>query len=411
MQEQLDSNTHDYEALGDEISLLDIVKPLWQSRWLIIFVTLSVVACGLAGSLYFKSYKSDGFLQFGGAIPAVSGKDKDKDKVHGPGISLSDYKSISAFFSSSDRFDDFVQEKQLRSNVGVDNLYKVFQSPSGITKLIQPVYPFTKLDARELMEQPNDNSNNAIGLSISYSNQSPETAQQMVGLLGRYVMDSIIYKIYSNDLQFKHSEMLVKMDKLNNDIIANKELLDKYRRTNADLKKIVARYPASSRQASTQVFSVTDDSARYLAPITLLAANEVQASAANESIRQDERDLRKSALLQEYYDAAKVLLDKTKSGETLLRGLQSVKTNVFKGKNLDDDLIKEVYNKISIDNQQAIDLYLDKCHFIAGPTLPIYSTPSKRAVLLVSLVLGLFLSVLLVFSRNWLRDNWLRVTD
>jgi len=83
---------------------------------------------------------------------------------------------------------------------------------------------------------------------------------------------------------------------------------------------------------------------------------------------------------------------------------------VFKGKNLDDDVIKEVYNKITINNQEAIGLYLEKSSFIAGPTLPTYSSPSKPKVLLASLVLGLFLSVLLVFARIWRRDNWQRVS-
>lgn len=389
MQVQGNFNTQDYGATGDKISLTDFLVPLWRSRWMVLFATLSVAACGLAGSLYFAQYKSEGFFQFGGVIPAV------KEKELSSNISLSDYKKYAASFATSEQFANFVQEKKLESTVGINSLHKTFASPNGIMKQIEPI---------------KDSSNNVIGLSINYASRSPENAQQMVALLGRYVMDSIIYQIYSDELQFKRNEMMAKTIKLKNDIIANKELLDKYRRKGVDLKQIASRYPESSRQASMQVILVTEDSARYLPPVTLLAATEVQASEANESIRTAKRDQRQSSLLLEYYDHAKALLDGTKSGETLLRGLEPVKESVFKGKNLEDETIKEVYNTITIDNQNAIDLYLVKSRFIAGPTLPTYSSPSKRIVLAVSLVLGLFLSVLLAFARNWWRDNWQKVS-
>src|SRR6266404_849022 len=100
----------------------------------------------------------------------------------------------------------------------------------------------------ELMEQPKDSGNNVIGLRISYENSSPEIAQQMVGLLGRYAMDSIVYLIYSDALKFKHSETKSKMIELDNKIIAKKQLLEELRRKGADLKQIVSRYPEPPSQ-------------------------------------------------------------------------------------------------------------------------------------------------------------------
>jgi len=401
MQEQLNSNSHNDGELGDEISLIDIVKPLWRSRWLIIFVTLLVVAGALAGTFYFKSYKSEGFVQFDSVIPPVKGTNTytntiaDADAGPSSGISLADYKRYSAAFSSSEQFADFVREKKLESTVGINSLYNTFASPNGISKQIEPI----------------KDSNNVVGLSINYASSSPEIAQQFVGLLGRYVMDSINYQIYSDDLKLRRNEIIVKSDKLNNVIISNKNLLETYRRKSADLKLIAKRYPEFSKKATTQVFLISENGASYLPPETQLMATEVQASEANESIRTARRELLQSALWLEYYDRAIALLDKTKSGETLFRGLESVKESVFKGKNLDDDAIKEVYNQITNNNQKAINLYPEKNYFITGPTLPTYSSPSKRKVLLVSLVLGLFLSFLLVFARIWWRDNWQKVSD
>ncbi|MBI5626530.1 MAG: lipopolysaccharide biosynthesis protein [Nitrosomonadales bacterium] len=403
MQKQDNFSTPDVITNDDVISLTDILAPLWRSRWMILLVTLSVAALGLAGSQLFAQYKSEGYFQFGGAIPA----DKDKEP---PGISFSDFKRYAASYMTSERFADFVRDKKLETTTGIDSLTALFASRDGLGKQIEPIYPFTKLDAKELVEQPKGISNNVIGLRINYTNRSPELAQQMVVLLGRYVMDSIAYQIYSDELQFKHGEIQAKMTWLENVIITNQELLEKYHRKGTDLKKIVSRYPDSTRQASRQVVSVTEDNARYLSPVTLLVTTEVQASEANESIRKAKRDLRQYALWLEYYDHAKVLLDQTKSGETVLRGLESVKVSVFKGKNLQDDVIKEVYNMITIDNQNAINLYLEKCRFIAGPNLPAHSTARPLLTSAMGTVLGLFLSVLLVFARNWWRGNWQKIT-
>lgn len=392
MQKQENSNTQDNVTTSDVISLTDFLKPIWRSHWMIFFVTLSVAACGLAGSLYTAQYKSEGFFQFGSAI------------------SLSNYKRYAASYATGERFADYVRDKKLESTAGIDNLFAVLASRDGTAKLIEPIFPFTKLDAKELMDQPKDSSNNIIGLRINYASRSPENAQQMVGLLGRYVMDSVIYQIYSDELQFKRSEITTIMTRLENVIIANQELLRKYSRKGTDLKQIVNRYPESSRQVSRQVISVTEDNARYLSPVTLLVTTEVQAAEAKEAIRKARRELQQSALLLEYYDRAKALLDKTKSGETILRGLEQVKENAFKGKNLEDDVIKEVYNTLTIANQEAINQYLEKSRFIAGPTLPTHSTSRPVIVLALSSVLGLFLAVLLVFARNWWRDNWQKIS-
>lgn len=409
MQERHNFKTREDSATSDVISLADILAPLWHSRWLIFFVTMTVAVCALAGAMHFAYYKSEGFFQFGGTIPAV--KDTAKEKEHGLGILLSDYKRYAAAYTTSERFFDFVRDRKLESAAGVDDLAKVFSSRDGIAKLVEPVYPFTKLDAKELMEQPKDSSNNVIGLHINYASNTPENAQQIVGLLGRYAMDSIIYQIYSDELRFKHSEIVAKITKLDNDIINFNVMLEKYRHKGADLKLIVSRYPDSSKQAaSRQVISVTEDNAHYLPPVTLLATTEVQESEAHEFIRTTKRELQQSKIWLEYYDHAKAALDATRSGETLLRGLELTKESMFKGKNLEDDVIREVYNTITIENQNATNLYLEKSRFIAGPTLPIRSSLRPLFVLAISMVLGLFLSVLLVFARVWWRNNWQKVS-
>ncbi|MDP3843875.1 MAG: lipopolysaccharide biosynthesis protein [Oxalobacteraceae bacterium] len=382
-----------------EISLLDVLATIWRSRWMVLIVTSLVAICGVVGALYVGKYRSEGFFQFGGAIPTK------EYNAGGSGITLSDYKRFAASYTTSERFAEYVQDKKLDSAAGIDDLRKAFVSRGGIAKSIEPVYPFTKLDAKNLMDQPKDSSNNVIGLQINVESANSQTAQQMVGFLGHYVMDSIVYLIYSDTLRFKQSEISAKLIRLDNSIIYNKEKLEEYRRKGADLKQILTRYPSSSNQQSQQVVSVTEDSARYLSPVTQLVTTEVQTSEANELIVKTKREQQQAILLQEYYKNAKALLESTKSGETVLRGLEPVKDRVFKDKNLDDEVVKEVYNVITMDNQNAINVYLEKSRFIAGPTLPSRSSSRPALVLAGSLIFGLFLSMILVFGRNWWREN------
>ena len=398
---------------GDDIdenvlSVADLLKTVWQGRRTLLAITLFTVAAGLAGRMLFSEYKSEGFFQFGGTIPMVkktADKDKEKEKEPSPGIKLADYKRYAAAFKSNERFTDFLVQHKLEQSPSTNALRRSFASREGISKWIDPVFPFTKLDAKELLEDPKDGNNNVIGLRISYDDKDPKVAQSIVGLLGRYTQDTIVYIIYSDILRFKHVEMTAKITALDNEIIENNERLAHFRRSGDDLKKIVTRYPDAAGQASRQVVSISDETARYLPPVTQLMTTEVLASEAMEKIHKARREQQQNILLREYYDKAKMLVDNTKSGEDILRGLEPVKTEVFKDKNMEDDTVKEVFNHITIDNQTAISLYLEKSRFIAGPSLPENLSLRLSVTVLFSLFIGLMLSLAVIFGRKSLQEN------
>lgn len=395
------------------VSLADLLAPIVRARVAVLIITLLVVSFCLALSVLKAKYKSQGFFQFGGPIPLAleriknkeKNKDEDEDEEHGLGITLSDFKRYASAYSTNERFNDFVEDKKLVAAPGVERLRQTFASREGISRIIEPVYPFTKLDAKELMEQPKGSSNNVIGLRIEYDGESPEIAQNMVGLLGRYAMDSIVYLIYSDALRFKNEEIKTKLTELDSAIIRNKIKIDEYHRRAADLRQIIARNPAAAKQVERQVVEIKEDTAHFLPPVTLLTTTEVQVAEAHEAIVKAKHDQIQNQLLLEYYDRVKSVLDSTKSGEAILRALEPVKVSVFKDKNMQDDAIKEVFNMITVDNQKAINVYLNKSRFIAGPTFPAHSTVRMGLVLVASVILGLLLSVLFVFARSWQRNN------
>lgn len=382
----------------ESVNLADLIRPLWNGRKIILAIVAIVIAAGIIGSTILTKYKSEAFFQFGGAIPL--------SKANGSGIALSDYKRYSATFSAVGRFDDYLREKQLTGADGIAALRDVFIAPGGINKLLEPVYPFTKLDAKELMDQPKDSSNNVIGLKINYDAESPETAQKMADLLGHYAMDTIIYSVYFDTLRFKHDDVVNKLTELDNNIIELEQKLLEYQRKGTTLKQIVAHYPAAVNDAGRQVISVTDDTARFLSPMTHLMSTEVETLNANEAILKAKRRQRQLQLQLAYFDEASKLINHTRSGEKILRSLDPIKERVFKGKDLNDDLVKEVYNEISIDNADAVTLYLEKSRFIAGPTLPTHRSTSRLVALVASLFAGLILAFAVILGRDWWKKNW-----
>jgi hypothetical protein len=398
------------QTFDEHLSLAAFSRAVWHSRLVILSITLMVMAIGSGALFVTAKYRSEGFLQFGGPIPVVvtklreeikdKDKDKEKEKEAKSGISLPDYKRYSAAFLTSERFRNYVSEKHLESDPKVQELLRTFSSRGGIANAIEPIYPFTKLDARELVEQPKELSNNVIGLRIAYEAKSPELAQGIVGLLGKYVMDSITYTNFSDTLRFQRDELQTKLIKLENFIISNNMQLDELERRANELRKIISRNPAVAEQNGRQVVTVTEENARYLPPNTQLATTEVQAAEAKEAILKAKREQQQTELLLEYCAGAKKILDSTHSGEKVLLELENFKQAMFRQKDLNNDVVKEIYNRLTVENQTAATVFLEKSRFIAGPTLPDRSSVWWSLMLPLFLALGLFLGLAYVFGAR-----------
>jgi len=381
-----------------EISLSDLIAPVWKARWFVLIVTVLVAIFILGGMAYRATYKSEGLFQFGGPIPVEMGKESS-------GIALVNFKRYSANYQESARFDEYIQSRSLESAAGVGELRKAFNSRDGIEKWIEPIYPFTKADAKLLPDQSGGNVNKIIGIKITATNKDAKTAQQMAALLGRYVVDSIVLVDYTDKIRTEQSEIISRLLTLDNEIIHSNESLEEYGRRRTDLKDIIGRYPHSVEISTQQLVTVTPDSVRYLSPITQLVTNEIQASDARENILKARRAQQQAKIRLEYCKHVQALLDSAKSGEEILQGLEREKEAVFKDKNLDDETIKEVFNAISAENQKAASIYLERSRFVSGPTLPGHSTLRLIVMSGVALAIGLMIALILVFVRKWWKEN------
>jgi len=399
------------------VKLRDLLFPLWQERKLFALVAIVTVALSIAAALHMAKYRSEGFFQFGGAIPIPNVTDRleteairlertklEKVKEADWGIALSDFKRYSASIATGERFAEYIDEKKLNDSEAIQNLRRSI-ARNGVANIIEPVYPFTRADARLLSEQPRNSSNNVIGLRISYAGETAEQARQVVELLGNYAMDTIIYMTYSDTLRSWSDELASNLLKQENEIIENKVKLAEYRLRADELRQIIARNPATADQANRQVVAVDERSARYLPLSTQLATTEVMAADANEKIRQIQREQQQDQLYLDYFSRARALLQDTRSGEAVLHALEGIRDAVFEGKNMEDDVIKETHNRITVNIRTAQNTYLERSRFIAGPTLPQKSTMRLSVVLIFSLLGGLGLAFLFILVRKWIRQN------
>src|SRR5690606_32527098 len=163
------------------------------------------------------------------------------------GIALSDFKRYSAAIATGERFSEYIEEKKLDDSEVVQNLRRSI-ARHGVANIIEPVYPFTRVDARLLTEQPRNSSNNVIGLRISYVGETAERAHRVVERLGNYAMDTIIYMTYADTLRAWSDELASNLLQQENEIIENKVKLAEYRLRAEELRQIIARNPATADQ-------------------------------------------------------------------------------------------------------------------------------------------------------------------
>lgn len=411
--ERDESSPRDSRYEDAVISLAQICAALWRSRFVFLAVMVSVTAITLVGLLHFAKYESEGLFRFGGAIPIPQTAEfstlanlgyNAEDRKLPPGIGFSDYKLFAAFYSTRERFDLYVHDNKLDDTAVIRNLRARFVSPESVEDMLNPVYAITRQDAKNLVGKTDSTSNNVIGLRITFSADTPELAQKMVNTLGRYAIDSIAYVVYAGAVPADCAAIKTKLVRYDAFILSKSEHMAELRRRVAYLKDIAQRHPDLAN-ATRQVVTVTEQSARYLPPVTLLATAEVEESEVREAIHRANSEKSKAALLLEYCERLKEVIASTNSGEAVVQSLEKTKNEVFKDKDLSDDVVKDVYQGVTIANRNAISVYLDNSRFIAGPTLPNRRNVRPSIAIVISLVVGFVCAAGVVIVKRWWVKN------
>jgi LPS O-antigen subunit length determinant protein (WzzB/FepE family) len=86
--------------------------------------------------------------------------------------------------------------------------------------------------------------------------------------------------------------------------------------------------------------------------------------------------------------------------------LKKIRDEVFTGKDLNKDEVKEVFNNLSIDLQIFDFTFFQNSRFISGPTIPtVPIKPRKSLIVVVSSLGSFFMLVILALILGWWQIN------
>lgn len=374
------------------ITFCDMLITIWRSRWLVGAITAAVLALSLFFAWFAVNFHSEGYFRFAGRIPFNPGQ---TGTANWPaGISAADYARYRDYFSTPERFAAFAAYRSFEPKEAMANVQRLITGPHALTRVLVPILASNGQDAQEAGKI---RSNDITGLRISYDAAAPALARETVGLISRYVMDSIIYAVCLEQLPSRRDYFDARAVELARIAEVKSGAL-------ADLqRKLVALQQLASQHPGGKYIDLTDTGARMVPIGTLVVATQVRIEEVAKASVAARRELLEASLWAGYYSAAVENMYATRSGMNLIRDLEHVKNRFFQDKDQKDEVVKAVYAMIGNANQAAIDFYLNRSRFIAGPSQP-EKFSRLPLVAATAILLGLLLSIVIILARTWRRQ-------
>jgi len=393
---QIRMDTVEKEEGIDFVSLLLII---WKSRKLIVFGTLGVTLLAVFISLVIpKKYLSTGFFQLGiGGIPITTTKG-DNDLL------MPSFKSSSMRVSNPERLINYASHK---NNIGsLESISESFRTAADIRKWILPIYAHTREDAREMGNLPLDQKNVVIGVEVRFESDRYLRAHDVVGFLGEYLKDCLIYDHLFNYIQNGFNGAELELNRIENKLIGCHFSISQFTTKAIDIQSILAKYPDSARIEDRQLVSVQDGGHHYLPPAMQLVGIESTLADLRRELAEYERTKEKLTITRAFFSKCMDAMEKMdKSGEVLLSRLPIIKSDLIKDLDLSKDTTKEEINNISIAIQRFVNLYTHY-RFISGPSVPNTPIkPNKRVIVTGAFFASFFLLIIMTVFLEWWRNN------
>jgi len=372
---------------NDDIDLGAIFVTLWKGRKLIVFGTLgaTLLAAIISAIISFfipKVYRSEAFYQ----LP----KTPITENSGFIGIPIPLFKQTSTQFFNPNRIQIYASQEKSFTAKDLSAIKANFRTAADISRGITPVYAHFKDDTR-------------IVLDLSYDADSPAKAATYVRFLGNYIRDGLTYVTFYDYGKAGFNNTLLALAKKENDIIDAQFNLMLNTKKLLDIKDILKKYPESAKIGNGQLVSVQEDGRHYLSPVTQMVGIESQLADIRQGLAVLQRDKEELTIQKEYFSRCNEELENMdKRGEPVRALLQTVKFEVFKNKDMNQDSIKEVYNQLTSEIQNFEFTFSTGYRFISEPTVPTNPVePKKGRIVFATFFITLFVLVFWVFTHNW----------
>jgi len=383
-----------HEPREIEISLIDIIRPIWNGRkFIACFTALVVIAClGLTFGL--AKYESESRYYFAPSIRLSANNEAD-------GLKEEVYDRILSSAKTLARFDAYLVVLRLENTPEIDMLRAHFMSAVGIGAQISPLYfsPF----AQAARKRDAQHDENILGLKITLSSHNAELTHRALALLTRYFVDTIVYDVYHDRLTENLNNALMQEAKIQNALLELQMQRPHLVRQISQLETLIEKYSKLfGSRAPTEMRIATEDSLGS-SPVVKVMNLQMELAALDEQVERLQRKLRQTDLIRTFYNRALSAHQDAKTAESYASKQPLILREVFKDQNLDDEAIREIFNTFEIRNQDIKNLYQESVRLVVPPTLPTARTiqPGLSLVGAGALVLGLFLSFLIVWCRAW----------
>ena len=386
-----------------EFDFTVVFYALWRRRGLIIIGTIAATLLAvIIGLLTPNVYRSEGFYQLGNPKRTIA------ERGSLVGVPIPVYKNSSPQFFNPNRLQLLAGQSRFFSGKEIESIKKEFRSEADISRWISPIYAFSRADLRELGPTPREEMNSVIGMKLWYESDSPKKASAYVRFFGSYIRDCLMDVTLYNYIMEKYSATKSELHVNENSIMETKFALLQNARKLDDIRAIMGKYPESARIENRQLVSVQDGGGRFLAPVTQLVGIESDLANQRRQLAALERNREILAIQDEYFSICRTTLDAAeRRGEKLFLFMKSIRSEVFKEKDLRREMVKVAANNLSVD-LLAFDLvFFTDCRFISGPTVPVrHSRPQRELIAIIAFLLSaLFFTFLAVLISWWQKQG------
>ncbi|CAJ0784526.1 hypothetical protein [Ralstonia chuxiongensis] len=273
---------------------------------------------------------------------------------------------------------------------------------SFVAKHVKTVLSLSKEDVKNLADinsKVEADANGLIGFDISYSSNSPESAQNLVRITGGFVQDILLSESLKSIVLAHLGIIRTKKHEIQVALSKQRLALNQAEFRLASMRDIAKRYPGVPNSGPLQLLSSTNEkeSARYLSPAIQVVALETEISDLRAGIRVLNINIEQAEIRQRLLESVKRLSDSEITGSALMKGFEKNINDFFRKADLSDDKLMEVKSEISLLAEQIRSKRIIAVRFVSGPTLPKErSAPPVLASLIVAFGLAVLLGLVVV---------------
>jgi len=375
----------DYE----EIDLYEYLRVLWRWRRLIVIGVIVATLAAIPVSYLVRAYESQGVLRV---------------STGGAQLSLPQYKTYSENFLAPDLFLRYVKTYDVISDAEIDAFEAKIRNMDSLQKHVEESYAYGDEEITKGVTQFDPAKQYVTTLRLHWKMSSPPCSQQIVAGLGNFIKYSIERKELDDYVKARYEDAYINVRQQENNLTNLDFSLRQQQQKLEDLRKIASRFPQADINPTREVVSVEKGGHLYLSPSAQMVATDASISETKLGVTDTKRDLKINRVRLDFFSVLKEGIGK-ENPDDLFVYLNSLKEEFFKGRNLKQEEISIVRNEVSADFARFEHRFNDVMQFISGPTLPEKAKPSKRVVVAITFVAGLFFFTLLAFFMEFIQQG------